>query len=764
MNAPTGLDTTVDLNVIGTTPTRKDGIDKVTGVAKFGDDIHLSNMLHAKVLRSPHPHARIVKIDTSKAAAYPGVHAVITGKDMPKLNVQVVAAGEGGEVNMQDIADNCIARDKVFYEGHVVAAVAADNPHIAGEAAKLIEVEYEVLESVLDVREAVKEGAVVLHEDYTPGAFLFPTQKALPNAGRLQMGDGDVEAGLKQADFVVTREFTTKAVHQGYIEPHITTALWNPQGTLTVWTTTQGAFAIRDFLSCFLNLPMNAIKVIPMEIGGGFGGKDVPYMDPLAAVLSRKTGRPVKMFMSREEVLKATGPSPETYMKVTMGCKKDGTLTAADLYMLYEAGAYPGGPIAPGCACSVTRYNIPAVRIDGYDVFLNKPKMKPYRAPGATQSTFAVESVISELADKCGMDPIDFRMKNVLKPGDMLPLGFPCPPLGTVAILEAIKNHPHYTAPLDGPNRGRGVSFAFWFGAGLMSSAELSLNSDGTVNLSTGSADLSGTRMTLSMQCAETLGIDVQNVSAAVADTDSIGYTFQSVGSRTTFATGIAVIDASKMLLEKMAERAALIWETDVANVAVEKGVFINTAEQGKQLTFVEIGRQADHTGGPITVATSANPEGVGFQVAANLVDVEVDPETGKVDILRYTAFQDVGRAVHPDYVEGQMQGGAVQGIGWALHEEYFYDDEGHLKNPTLLDYRMPTALDVPNIECVIIETPNPGHPYGVRGCGEAPIVPPPAALADAIKNAIGVRMSKLPMKPGNILEAIWEQQGEAAA
>jgi CO/xanthine dehydrogenase Mo-binding subunit len=374
--------------------------------------------------------------------------------------------------------------------------------------------------------------------------------------------------------------------------------------------------------------------------------------------------------------------------------------------------------------------------------------------------------VISELADLCKMDPIDFRLKNILKPGDMLPLGFPCPPLGTVTLLEAVKKHPHYTAPLDGPNRGRGVSFAFWFGAGLMSSAEMALNPDGTVNLSTGSCDLSGTRMTLSMQAAEELGIDVANITASVADTDAIGYTFQSVGSRTTFATGLAVLEVSRKLLKEMAVRVAHIWETEPDNVLCEKGRFIRKGEPEKTLSFADVARQADHTGGPITVAASVNPPSVGFQVAANLVDVEVDPETGKVTLLRYTAFQDVGRAVHPDYVEGQMQGGTVQGIGWALNEEYFYDDKGYLRNPTLLDYRMPTALDVPNIDCVILETPNPSHPYGIRGCGEVPIVPPPAAIADAIKNAIGVRMAQLPMKPGAILEALWakEAKEESAA
>jgi CO/xanthine dehydrogenase Mo-binding subunit len=755
--------------VLGTTPVRRDGIDKVTGQAKFGDDFHLPDMLYGKVVRSPHPHARIKRIDASKALAVPGVKAVITGADFPPLNQAVVAAGEGGHVSMQDIADNCIAKDTVFYDGHAVAAVAADSPHVAEEAAALVEVEYEILPFIQDVREAVKDGAIVLHDDYVPGAFLFPTQKALPNAGRLQLAAGDVEQGFKEADIVVEREYTTATVHQGYIETHVTTCRWDNDQHLTVWTSTQGAFAIRDFLASILNMQLAQIRVIPMEIGGGFGGKDVVYLDPLAALLAKKTGRPVKMAMTRAEVLKATGPSSGTYCRVKLGAKKDGTLVAADLYFLFEAGAYPGGPIAPGSLCALTRYNIPNVVIDGYDVMVNKPKIKPYRAPGATQANFVVETVIDELAEKCGLDPIDFRLKNATKAGDRLIIGMPVPPIGTIEMLEAVKKHPHYTAPLGGPNRGRGVSYAFWFGAGLTSSCEIHVNVDGTVNLATGSADLSGTRMTLAMQAAEALGIPLSDISSSVSDTDSIGYTFQSVGSRTTFATGYAIIKAAEKVIEQMKQRVAMMWETDVANVdcTVETaGVadFVDRNDPHRRMHFKEVAARMEETGGPISADFTANPHGVGFQIAANICDVEVDPETGKVQILRFTAFQDVGKAVHPDYVEGQMQGGVVQGLGWALHEGYWYNKDGRLANASLLDYRMPTALDVPMIDTVILETPNPGHPFGIRGAGEVPIVPPPAAVANAIYRAVGVRMTTLPMSPGAVLEALWAKEGKPAS
>ena len=765
MNMPESEYKPRDFRILGSTPIRPDGLDKVTGRANFGDDIHLPNMLHAKVLRSSLPHARIKSIDTSAAEALPGVHAVITGKDMPAVNTEMAGAGEGGETNMQDIADNCIAKDTVFYDGHAIAAVAAENPHSAEEAVKLIKVEFEELPFVQDVCEAVAEGSVVLHEDFVPGAFLFPTQKALPNAGRLQLAVGDLDKGFGECDIVLEREYRTETVHQGYIESHITTVRWDSRDYVTVWTSTQGAFIIRDYLAGILNLPISRIRVIPMEIGGGFGGKDVVYMDPLAAVLAKKTGRPVKIAMSRAEVLKATGPSPATYTRIKMGVTKDGIIRAADLYLLYEAGAYPGGPIAPGALTALTRYNIENVMIDGYDVMVNKPKIKPYRAPGATQSHFVVETLIDELAEQVGMDPIDFRVKNATKTGDRLIIGMPMAPIGGVELLEAMKAHDHYNAPLEGTNRGRGVAYAFWFGAGLMSTAEIHVNTDGTVSVATGSCDLSGTRLTLSMQAAEALGIELDDVGITVADTDSVGYTFQSVGSRTTFATGYAVYKAAEDVLAEMASRAATLWRCEVDEVEIGEGtgVFTHKGDGSKKLSFKEIAAKMDETGGRITASRTVDPHGVGPQLAGNIVDVEVDAETGKVEVLRFTAFQDVGKAIHPDYVAGQMQGGVVQGIGWALNEEYFYNDKGQLANASLLDYRMPTSLDVPMIDTVILETPNPGHPFGVRGVGEVPIVPPPAAMANAIYRAVGVRMQRLPMNPGAILEALWAREKAGA-
>jgi CO/xanthine dehydrogenase Mo-binding subunit len=615
-----------------------------------------------------------------------------------------------------------------------------------------------VLEPVMDVCSAMAESAPVIHEDFTPGSFFAQTTKTGPNISRIEFSYGDIDKGFGDATAIIEREYTTQTVHQGYIESHITTVQWDSEDRITVWTSSQGHFNIRDQMAGILKIPMNKINVIPLEIGGAFGGKDSVYLDPLAALLSKKSGRPVKMAMSRGEVLRATGPSSGTHMTVRIGARDDGTLLAADISLAYEAGAFPGGPVAAGILTATTRYNIPNYRLEGFDVILNKPRVKPYRAPGATQSHFAVETVIDELAEKLGMDPVDFRLKNAMKTGDRLVLGFPCPAIGSIELLEAVKSHPHYHSPLSGDNQGRGLAYGFWYGGGGISSSRMSVNADGTVQVCTGSCDLSGTRMTLAMQAAEALGINASDVLVSTGDTQSIGYTLPAWGSRTTFATGIACITVAEKIIVKMIERATAIWEADIGNVTFDSGVFSDSNDSDHSFTFKELASRLDSTGGAISAQATVSPQGAGFQLAAYLVDVEVDTATGKVTILRSTLFQDVGKAVHPDYVSGQMQGGVVQGLGWALNEEYFYADDGTLANTTFLDYRMPTALDLPMTDTVILETPNPGHPYGVRGAGEASILNPPAAVANAIYKAVGIRMNSLPMSPRAVLEKLLDQ------
>jgi xanthine dehydrogenase molybdenum-binding subunit len=744
--------------VIGTRPTRQDGTDKVTGRALFGADVRLPNMLYGKVLRSPHAHARIRAIDTREVEALPGVKAVVTAADLPDIADKVVDPGEGA-VNLRYQSNNVLARDKVLYHGHAVAAVAATSPHIAEDALELIKVDYEVLAPVLDVRQAMQEDAPILLDGLRTDEMGLKGEEPSNVARRIQHQQGNLENGFEEAAVIVEREFFTATVHQGYIEPQVATALYNHDGQLTIWCSTQGAFWVRDQLSDILQMPVSRIRVIPMEIGGGFGGKANVYLEPVAAVLSKKSGyRPVKMTMSRAEVFAATGPTAGSYIRVKIGVDEKGRITAAEAYLAYEAGAYPGSPVGSGAGIIFAPYRIENVQIDGFDVVVNKPRTSAYRAPGSTNACYAAEVVIDELCEKLGMDPLEFRALNGAQEGDRRPDGPIHPRIGYLETVEAAKNHPHYSAPLVGPNRGRGVASGFWGNWGGRSSASASVNSDGTVNLATGSVDLSGTRTTLAMQLAETLGISVKDVKPQVADTDSVGYTDVSGGSRTTFATGWAVYELGQRLKTQLIERVALLWDVSPGDVAFEDGVF---STDGQQLTFKELAARLDETGSPVMVSATVHPKGYGPGFGTHIVDVEVDPETGKVEVLRYTATQDVGKAVHPDHVEGQIQGGVVQGIGWALNEEYVYDEEGRLLNASFLDYRMPTCLDVPMIDAVLVEVANPGHPYGVRGVGEVPIVPPPAAIANAIYRAVGVRMNVLPMSPRHILEALWAKEAE---
>jgi CO/xanthine dehydrogenase Mo-binding subunit len=745
--------------VIGTRPVRHDGADKVTGRALYGADFQTAGLLYGKVLRSPHAHARIRSIDTSAAEKLPGVRAVVTAKDLPQTTGEV-SMGEAGAQNVAFLRGNVLASRKALYKGHAVAAVAATSPHVAEEAIALIKVDYEVLPAVLTAPEGMKKGAPIVHEDLKMTEFGQKTKQVNNIATHFQHKKGDVEKGFKEADLIVEREFTTQTVHQGYIEPHNVAALWNNDGRLLVWCSTQGSFFVRNAMAKVLDLPESQIKVTPMEIGGGFGGKINVYFEPVAALLSKKAGhRHVKMVMTRQEVFEGTGPTPGSYMKVKIGVKKNGKIVAAQSYLAFEAGAFPGSPVGAAAMCVFAPYDIPNGVIDGYDVIVNKPKTAAYRAPGATHAAFAVETILDEIAEKLKIDPIDLRMMNAAKEGTRRVDGPVFPRVGCVEVLEAMKNHPHYKTPVKGKNVGRGIAIGFWFNVGLQSSCTIAVNPDGTVNLTEGSTDIGGTRTSIAMQAAEVLGIRAEDVHPTVVDTDSIGFTAVTGGSRVAFATGWAAYEAAQDVVKQMSARAAKIWGIEADSVELVDGVFRSKTDTELKMKFREVAEQLNDTGGPVIGRATVDPQGVGGAFAGNIVDVQVDPETGKTQVLRFTVVQDAGRAVHPSYVEGQMQGGSVQGIGWGLNEEYFYGSTGQMANPTFLDYRMPTTLDLPMIDTVIVEVPNPGHPYGVRGVGEVPIVPPPAALANGIYHAAGVRMTKLPMSPGAIMETVWEKK-----
>ena len=741
---------------VGTRPIRPDGVPKVTGRALYGADLAMAGALYGKIIRSPHAHARIRSIDASKALALPGVKAVVTAADFPDHKFEYVGPERVAQ-NFWHITRNVMAREKALYEGHAVAAVAAASRSVAEEAAALIEIDYEVLPHVIDVDEAMAPDAPLLFEDMiTRGVEPTPTRPSNV-AKRLEFALGDLDKGFAEADFIVEKEFKTAAVHQAYIEPHATIAKVEADGQAEIWASSQGHFVVRALTAKLLGMPVGDVRVNPAEIGGGFGGKTVVYLEPVAAALSKKAGRPVKIVMSRDEVFKASGPTSGASMWVKIGIKKDGTLTAADGIFKFQAGAFPGSPVMNACLCAFAPYNIPNARTVGYDVVCNRPKAAAYRAPGSPISAFAVESVLDILAKKIGIDPLQLRLKNAARPGTTMIYGPKMTHGGCVETLEALINHPQYQTKL-GPNQGRGVASGYWFNGGGELSATVQINEDGTVIVATGSPDIGGSRASMALMAAETLGVDYSQVRAIVADTASIGYTHVTGGSRVTFATGMAVVDASKKVVDELRQRAAVMWDVDVDGVIWEDGhakpASTNVGDFAP-LSLKELAAKKALTGGPIGAQASVNAGGQAPGFATHFCDVEVDPETGKVTVLRFIAAQDVGKAIHPAYVEGQIQGGVTQGIGWALNEEYIYDRNGRLDNAGFLDYRCPVASDVPMIEAVLVEVPNPGHPFGAKGVGEVNICPPMAAIANAIDNAIGRRLTELPMSPPKVRAAL---------
>jgi len=747
---------TPQLKVVGTRPVRPDGVDKVTGAATYGADFHLPCMLVGKIKRSPHAHARIVSIDTRAALALPGVKAVVTAADLPDLASEEYEAGESAS-NLRDLSLNVMARRKALYDGHAVAAVAATSSAIADAALDLIKVTYEVLPHVIDVEAAMAPDAPLLHAHmFTEGLDERP---ALPSniAKRNQIKGGDIDKGFAEADVIVEGRYTTQAVHQGYIEPHACVASFAADGQCQVWSSSQGQFMVRTYCAKVLDLDIASIRVTPAEIGGGFGGKTTVYLEPLALALSRQSGAPVKMVMTREEVFRATGPTSGAVILVKLGAKTDGKLTAAEVELKYQAGAFSGSPVGAGSMTALAVYALENFQITGWDVVTNSPKVAAYRAPGAPIAAFGVESAIDDLALKLGIDPITLREINGVKDGVKAVYGPTFRNIGYLETLKAIKDCPQYTAPL-GPNQGRGVAAGFWFNVGGESTAAVHISEDGTAVIATGNPDIGGSRASMAMMAAEVLGLPVEKVRPIVADTASIGFSMLTGGSRTTFATGMAVVQAAEKIVAELKRRAAVIWDVAPDMVTWENGaaVCLDPSKEGlRPLPLAGLAAQSAKTGGPISAEVSLNAQGAGPGFAVHVCDVEVDPETGHVTVLRYTAAQDVGKAIHPAYVEGQIQGGVAQGVGWALNEEYIFDRAGHMENAGFLDYRVPVASDLPMIDAVLVEVANPRHPFGAKGVGEVPIVPPLAAVANAVRAAIGKRITDLPLSPPKIRAAI---------
>ncbi|MEM7017812.1 MAG: xanthine dehydrogenase family protein molybdopterin-binding subunit [Pseudomonadota bacterium] len=741
---------------VGTRPVRPDGVPKVTGAAKYGSDYSLPGMLVGKMLRSPHPHARIISIDTSQAEQLPGVKAVVTSQDFPEQPFQYMGPSRV-ETNPWHVTRNIMAREKVLYEGHALAAVAATDTLTAETALTLIKVEYEVLPHVIDVEDAIAEDAPLLFEDMITRGPEPPPTKPSNIAKASEYTLGDVAKGFAQADVVVEKSYRTAAVHQGYIEPHACVAHYQEGGHSEIWFSSQGHFPVRQLTARIVGMPVGDIKAIPAEIGGGFGGKTIPYLEPVALLLSKKSARPVKMVMSRTEVFQATGPTSGSVMRIKLGAKRDGTIIAAEADYKFQAGAFPQSPVENACLCGFAMYSIENQYAVGYHVVSNRPKVVAYRAPGSPISSFGVESTLDLLAKELDIDPLELRLKNAAHQGDPLLSGIPLSHEGVTETMAAIQNHPAYQTEL-GPNQGRGVAAGFWHNAAGESGTTVYINADGTVNIATGSPDIGGSRASMALMAAETFGIDYHQVRSTVNDTSSVPYTHITGGSRVTYATGLAVVQACNTVIEELRTRAAKIWEVDVEAVEWKDGHAVPSSSnvgEFEPLSLQDIAARTAATGGPIGTAHALNATGHAPGFCAQFCDVEVDPETGKVTILRFVISQDAGIAIHPDYVEGQMQGAVAQGVGWALNEEYIYNEDGKLENAGFLDYRIPVASDLPPIETIIVEVPNPNHPFGVKGIAEAGLVPTMACVANAIANATGTRMTSLPMSPPKLLAAL---------
>ena len=741
--------------VIGTRPVRHDGVDKVTGRAVYGADVKVPGLIWGEVLRSTEVHAKIKSIDTSDAEKFPGVIAVMTHDDL---------ATPGRDTTRNGLNDvdreffNIMAKDKVMYKGHVVAAVAAIDRNTAQEAVRKIKVVYEKLQPVTNVDDAIAKNAPILLEDLI-GDHLGEEVKNTNIATHFRHEFGNVEEGFESADLIVDKEVSLQMVHQGYIEPHNATAIWSEDDKVTVWSSTQGSFGVRDQTAKFIGVSPSSVRVNYSEIGGGFGGKTKVYLSPIAAILSKKSnGRPVKIVMDRPSVFQATGPAPGGKVRVKMGVTNEGKITAAHATIRYEAGAYPGSAVNAGAICIFACYEMPASRIDGFDIVVNKPKSAAYRAPGSPQAAFAIETVVDEICDQKGWDKIQFRLDNAAKKGTRRGDGVLLEKIGFEESLKAAQKSEHWNSDLgkskEGKLRGRGLACGYWMNGGGLSTCDLMLTDDGTVMMNEGSADIGGTRASIAMQAAEVLGLSAEDIKPTIPDTDSIGYTGMTGGSRTTFATGYAAYLAAQSMVEQLKSRVAILWELNENDIDFNDGYFTSN-DQELKISIKELSGKLESTGGPVSSTASVNMAAGGNGYAVHICDLEIDPETGKTDVVRYTAIQDVGKAIHPSYAEGQIQGGVVQGIGWALNEEYYLHPDGSMANHSFLDYRMPTCLDMPMIETIMVEVPNPNHPYGVRGVGEVTLAPPIAAASNAVKDATNKRILEQPIKPSRILKAI---------
>jgi CO/xanthine dehydrogenase Mo-binding subunit len=764
------MKTTREVRGVGLAIPRPDGPEKVTGQVQYVADIKPKGMLHAKLLRSPHAHAKIVKIDTTRAKALPGVRAVLTARDIPELKRKAPTR-----------AHAVLAIDRVVFAGQPVAAIAADELAIAEEACDLIDVQYEVLPAAVDPLKAMQIGAPPVADAGTeadtsealahsgvavPKAETKPT-KAVNVTQQAKLGRGDVAKAFAESDVVIEKTYRVPMVHQGYLEPHAVLAQWDANGQLTLYSSTQGSFNTRSEVADVLHVEENRIKVIPVECGGGFGGKIRALCEPITAILARVTKRPVRYVMTRREELEAGMPAPQVIITLKTGAKRDGTLMALDAETIIESGAYSGAVLTMSAVFVSSVYQFPNFEVRASEVLTHKPSIAAYRAPTAPQTFFAIDSQMQQMADALGLDSVEFRLRHLMKEGDPMANGQPWQSNGAKQVLQKLAEHPLWTKRAEWKAKsgkdgrglcGTGLAVGGWIPGLQPTGATVRLNPDGSLQVLTGQVDIAGTNIALAQIAASAYGVDIDKVKIVTGDTDTAPMTGLSAGSKTVYTVGTAVLQAAQDARRQTLEIAAKEMEAAIDDLEIEDGRVVVRGVPDKGVTLASIGKKGNLYMSKVPPVLGVAHPAFAVQApafAAQLARIEVDPDTGQVTLHDFVVAQDAGKAINPLGVEGQMQGGAVQSLGIALTEAMMYDDSGRLMNPSLLDYRKLTAADLPNIETIIVEVPSPAGPFGARGVGEPPIVPAPAALANAVEDATGVRITEAPLTPERIALAL---------
>ncbi len=764
------MKTTRDVKGVGLAIPRPDGPEKVTGHVQYVADIKPRGLLHAKLLRSPHAHARIKRIDVSRARALPGVRAVLTAADVPELKRKAPTR-----------AHAVLAIDRAMFVGHPIAAVAADEPSIAEEALDLIEVEYEVLAAAVDPLKSMQPGAppvadagteadtseAMAHGAVTVAKTEVAPTKAVNISQQSRLNRGDVAKGLAESDVVIEKTYRVPMVHQGYLEPHAVLAEWDTTGCLTLWASTQGSFNTRSEVADVLEIPENRIRVIPVECGGGFGGKIRALCEPITALLARAARRPVRYVMTRREELEAGMPAPQVIIRLKTGVKRDGTLMALEAETVLETGAFSGTVLAVSAVFLASLYKWPSFDVRGVEVLTHKPSVAAYRAPVAPQTIFAIDSHMESIARTLGLDSVEFRRRHLMREGDLMASGQPWQSNGAHEVLSRIAEHPLWksraewakSGGVDGRGlRGTGLALGGWLGGLQPTGATVRLNPDGSVGVLTGQVDIAGTNIALAQIAATAYGVDVDKVKITTGDTDVAPVTGLSAGSKTIYTVGVAVMEAAKDARRQTLEIAAKELEAAVQDLEIEDGRVTVRGVPDRGITLAQIGKKGNLYMSKVEPVLGVSHPAFSQQApafAAQLARIEVDADTGEVKLHDFVVVQDAGRAINPMGVEGQMQGGSVQSLGMALTEAMLFDDDGRLTNPSLLDYKKLTAADLPSIETIIVEVPSPAGPFGARGVGEPPIVPAPAAIANAIQDATGLRITELPLNPERIAMAL---------